>query len=248
MNDIVLDIQNISKAFQKEKVITEASFKASRNAVFSILGKSGSGKTTLLKIISGLEQQDSGSLFLEHEEISAIPAHKRNIVYLYQDALLFPHLDVFENIAFGLRLRKIPKKDIVKQVNKMIFDLQLEEHSHKMPTQLSGGQRQRVAFGRALIIKPKVLLLDEPFGALDVDTRKQMQQLCKQTILNYKITTVFVTHDLKEALLMGDQIGKMENGVLKTFINQSEFLNDPTTGAKEEIEFWKNIYKNEERF
>ncbi|AXT62538.1 ABC transporter ATP-binding protein [Aquimarina sp. AD10] len=246
MTNQLLDIQNLSKAFEDEHILTQTSFFLQESKTLSILGKSGSGKTTLLKIIAGLEKQDNGTILLENNDITTLSAHKRNVVYLYQDALLFPHLNVFENIAFGLKLRKINAQEVKNRVTKMLYDLELQKHIHKMPTQLSGGQRQRVSFGRALIIQPKILLLDEPFGALDVDTRKQMQRLCKETLKQYKITTLFVTHDLKEALIMGDQIGKMQSGVLKTFKNKEEFLNDPSTGIKEEIEFWKNIHANEE--
>src|SRR5262249_13796668 len=153
--------------------------------------RSGCGKTTLLKIIAGLLDPDSGAVFLQETNINGVPAHKRNIVYLYQEALLFPHLNVFENIAFGLRLRKMPEAIIHNRTMEMIRSLELEEQREKMPHLLSGGQKQRVSFGRALIINPLLLLLDEPFGNLDVGTRAGMQEFFRTVAQKFKITSIF---------------------------------------------------------
>ncbi|MCB0635201.1 MAG: ATP-binding cassette domain-containing protein, partial [Lewinella sp.] len=148
---------------------------------------------------------------------------------------------VFGNLAFGLRLRHAPEDQIRERVDQLLKDLELTEHARKAPAQLSGGQRQRVAFGRALIINPRVLLLDEPFGALDTLTRAGMQQLFKRMAREYAITALFVTHDLKEALLMGDRIAVMDRGRLHTYVSKQAFIEDPATGVGEEIAFWDGL-------
>ncbi|MCF8243788.1 MAG: ABC transporter ATP-binding protein [Saprospiraceae bacterium] len=233
-----LKINHISKTFGKEQVLQDLSFTLEAHRMLSILGRSGSGKTTLLKIIAGLEMPDSGTVELNGKTMNEVPAHLRNIVYLYQEPLLFPHLNAFENVAFGLRLRKLPETDIHQKTTEMLESLELGDQSKKMPGQLSGGQRQRVAFGRALIVEPQVLLLDEPFGALDTETRSAMQQLLKRMVATFKITTLFVTHDLKEALLMGDEMALMQGGILKKYETKAAFVQDARTGVGEEVAFW----------
>lgn len=233
--------KSISKAFAEAQILKDVQFNVPKNEVLSILGRSGSGKTTLLKIIAGLETLDSGTVEMEGESILDLVPAERNIVYLYQEALLFPHLSVFDNIAFGLSIRKVGTHEIEERVTRLLNALELRDHRDKMPQQISGGQRQRVAFGRALIINPRVLLLDEPFGALDVETRHQMQQLFKKIATEYAITALFVTHDLKEALIMGDQIGLMENGKLLTYASKNAFIQDQKTGVQDEIKFWQQL-------
>ncbi|MEO1652380.1 MAG: ATP-binding cassette domain-containing protein, partial [Bacteroidota bacterium] len=171
----MLEIKNIHKTFGEEEVLSNLHFTLPPQKIFSVLGKSGSGKTTLLKIIAGLEKADQGEVYWEGRALNEVPPARRGIVYLYQEALLFSHLNVFENIAFGLKLRKAPKKQMEDKVYTLLDKLDLRSQVRKMPHQLSGGQKQRVSFGRALIINPRVLLLDEPFGNLDSDTRRQMQ-------------------------------------------------------------------------
>jgi ABC-type sugar transport system ATPase subunit len=212
-----------------------------RYETVSILGKSGCGKSTLLKIIAGIEKPDEGSILINGSNISNQYPHERNIVYLFQEALLFPNLNVFENIAFGLRIKKIEKTIINQKVSLMIEHLGLTDHSKKMPHQLSGGQKQRVSFGRALIINPPLILLDEPFSNLDTETRGQMQDLYKKVAMDFHITALFVTHDIKEALLMGDRMTYLQDGKLKIYNSKQDFINDEITGAKKEISFWNNI-------
>mgnify|MGYP001353401263 CR=1 FL=1 len=236
-----LEVEKIYKSFQKEQVVKDLNFRLDAEHTLSILGKSGCGKTTMLKTISGLVKPDSGNIILKGEDITMEKPEKRNIVYLYQEDLLFPHLNVFENIAFGLRLKKIKESEIKIRVNNMIHSLELEDQTLKMPNQLSGGQRQRVSFGRAIITNPSLLLLDEPFGSLDSGTRQRMQVLFKKLSAEFKITSLFVTHDLKEALLMGDQIGYMREGMLKVYEDKADFVNDPETGVQNEIEFWDDL-------
>lgn len=239
---MMLEVTNIEKNFKNEPVLKGVSFSLNEGKTLSILGKSGCGKTTLLKIIAGLELPNNGEVQLANQVMNNIAPNKRGVVYLYQESLLFPHLNVWENIAFGLRLKKDLTEDEIKErVLKMIVDLDLEAHAAKMPEQLSGGQKQRVSFGRALIINPKLLLLDEPFGNLDTETRGQMQLLFKHVAKQYNITAVFVTHDLKEAVLMGDELGYMSSGKLKIYNSKAEFMADEATGMKQEMEFWAEL-------
>ncbi|SMG35411.1 ABC transporter [Marivirga sericea] len=236
-----LEIQYINKSFGKEQIVKDLNFSLAPHKTLSILGKSGCGKTSMLKIIGGLLKADSGNIILDGNDISELEAEKRNIVYLYQEDLLFPHLNVFENIAFGLRIKKQKEAHIQSKVKEMLELLELEDQGQKMPHQLSGGQRQRVSFGRAIIINPALLLLDEPFGSLDAGTRQRMQQLFKDIAHKFKITSLFVTHDLKEAILMGDEIAFMQSGKLKLYKNKEEFIADPSTGVQNEIGFWENL-------
>lgn len=238
---MLLSVQNINKAFKKEMVLQNVSLSLQQHHTLSILGKSGCGKTTLLKIIAGILHQDSGHIFLKEKNIDEVSPNLRQIVYMSQEPLLFPHLNVFENIAFGLRLRKEKKEIVDKKVTGLIIELGLQEHRLKMPHQLSGGQKQRVNFGRSLIINPPLLLLDEPFGNLDTQTRNEMQILFKEISAEFGISSIFVTHDIKEALLMADSIGYMRGGKLKTYEDTQAFISDDSTGVKDEIAFWKSL-------
>ncbi len=240
--ETILDIKNLSKTFVKESVLQNVNFTLNRGKITSLLGSSGSGKSTLLRIIAGLDTADSGEIYLEENEISKLQPQDRNIVYLYQEALLFPHLNVFENIAFGLKLRKISDEIIKTKVDNMLEMLGMSEHSKKMSHQLSGGQRQRISFGRAMVIEPKLLLLDEPFGALDGETRQSMQMLFKDLSEKMNLSALFVTHDIKEAITMGDNIAKIVGGNLHQFQSVSEFVNNTESGAQSEIDFWKQFH------
>lgn len=241
----MIQLDHIYKSFAEEPVLQGLSLQLTDHATLSILGKSGCGKSTLLKIMAGLEIADEGLFMVEKQNMFALPPQKREIVYLSQEPLLFPHLNVFENLAYGLKIRKQSKQSILKKVNEMTGRLGLSEHLDKKPHQLSGGQKQRVSFGRALIINPKIMLLDEPFGSLDAHTRSEMQQLFKTICEEFRITSLFVTHDLKEALLVGDQIARMENGKLIIFKSVEAFIADPESGAIAEIEFWNQFLKAE---
>ena len=236
-----LRVENISKNYGSRNVLQQISVQVKANTTISILGKSGCGKSTLLKIIAGIEKEDNGQIFLNETNITSQKPNERNIVYLFQEALLFPHLNVFENIAFGLRIRKEDANIINQKVNNLLQQLGIDKEATKMPHEISGGQKQRVAFGRALIINPPLLLLDEPFSSLDVETRANMQQLYKSIAELYNITALFVTHDLKEALIMGDSIGYMENGSLQIYENRQDFITDLKTGVANEINFWNNL-------
>jgi len=236
-----LEVKNIVKSFGTEEVVKDLSFSLADHQTLSILGKSGCGKTTLLKILGGLIAPDQGDVRMEGVSILGRTPQELSVVYLYQEDLLFPHLNVFENIAFGLRIKKVANAEINKRVTHMLHSLELEPQTHKMPHMLSGGQRQRVSFGRAIITNPSMLLLDEPFGSLDAGTREKMQSFFKRIAKEFKITSLFVTHDLKEAILMGDQIGYMRKGLLEVYPDQQAFINDPKTGVAEELKFWDNL-------
>ncbi len=233
-----LNVVHINKTFGHEHVLRDVSFALGAKQVLSIIGASGSGKTTLLRIIAGLEEPDSGHIEVEGKRLDGLPPRQRQIVYLYQEPLLFPHLNVFENVAFGLKLRKLGRKEIRAKAYAMLSSLDLDAHATKMPHELSGGQRQRVSFGRALIVNPRLLLLDEPFGALDTQTRARMQVFLKEVVETFGITTVFVTHDLKEALIMGQEMGTMRAGNLEVYPDKEAFVRDGRNGVGKEARFW----------
>lgn len=239
-----LSVRELKKSFGKDEVLKQLSVDVEAQSTLSILGKSGCGKTTFLKILAGLESQDHGSIELNGTEISQRPPQKRGVVYLYQEPLLFPHLNAFDNIAFGLRIQKVDADAIEDRVASLLKSLGLSQHALKMPDQLSGGQKQRVAFGRAIIVNPLLLLLDEPFASLDVETRATMQHLFKDISNQFGITSIFVTHDLKEALLMGDKIAYMQQGHITTYSSKQAFINDPKVGVLKEISFWSNLVQS----
>lgn len=239
MGQEFLKVENVSKRFGNYQVLQDVTFSVEKHEVLSVLGKSGSGKTTLLKIIAGIEKEESGDVLLSRKRINHLAPQQRNIVYLYQEPLLFPHLNVRKNISFGLEIRKVPAHQIKAEVNELLEQIGLEDQGTKMPHELSGGQRQRVSFARALIVQPQVLLLDEPFGALDTETRYQMQELFKEVSREKQLTSIFITHDLKEAMIMGDNIGKIEGGNYRAYASKTDFFNDPQSGAQAEAAFWK---------
>jgi putrescine transport system ATP-binding protein len=242
----LLTLKEISIRFKETSVLENVNMELTKGTILSVLGKSGSGKTTLLKILAGLQNGYSGSVHLSGKPIDQLSPRKRGIVYLYQEPLLFPHLTVWDNIAFGLRIRKFDENHIKQETKKMVSELQLGGHQQKLPKQLSGGQKQRVAFGRALIIRPKVMLLDEPFGSLDPDTRSDMQALFKRISGQYSITALFVTHDVKEALIVGDEFGIIEQGVLNRFPSRKEFITDKRSGITNELAFWNQLAADED--
>lgn len=240
-SSVKIEVKNLFKSFAGAPVLKDLSFATEAGKTMSVLGRSGAGKTTLLKIMAGLTTADAGGIWMNGQAIDDLAPQERNIVYLYQEPLLFPHLSVFENVAFGLRIRKLPEQEIRRKTNEMLEHLELEPHARKKSNALSGGQRQRVAFGRALIVNPEVLLLDEPFGNLDAETRSGMQQLFKKIAGEYHITALFVTHDLKEAVLMGDSYALMANGNMQVYSDMHSFVQDPATGFQAEIDFWKSL-------
>ncbi len=223
----IIELKNISKSFDGETVLDNISLDIYDNEFITLLGPSGCGKTTTLRIIGGFEQPDSGDVVFMGDRINDTPPHKRNINTVFQKYALFPHLNVFENIAFPLRERKVPKQEIEEKVNEMLKLVMLPGFGNRRVTSLSGGQQQRVAIARALINHPKVLLLDEPLGALDLKLRKDMQQELKKIQKSTGITFIFVTHDQEEALSMSDTIVVMSEGKIQQIGTPIDIYNEP---------------------
>ena len=207
----------------------------------SIVGRSGSGKTSLLRALAGLLPLTRGSISLGGRAVETLPAAARGIVYMGQEALLFPHLDVFENIAFGLRMRRQPEASVRAAVQQLLEQLDLLGLARRRPETLSGGQKQRVAFGRALIVAPPLLLLDEPFSNLDPGTRAAMQALVRSQVKAHGVRALLVTHDVKEALLLGDRLALLAAGQLRHYHDRAAFCADPATGAAHEAAFWRAL-------
>ena len=194
-----------------------------------MLGSSGCGKTTTLRIIAGLEQPDAGSVWLDGREVTGLEPNQRDVNTVFQNYALFPHMNVAENIGYGLKLKKVPKSEIRKKVSQMLELVQLEGYEKRKPSELSGGQKQRVAIARALVNNPKVLLLDEPLGALDLQLRRAMQIELKHLQKKLGITFIYVTHDQEEALTMSDRIAVMHDGVLEQLDVPMEIYEHPKT-------------------
>ncbi|MFK7893767.1 MAG: ABC transporter ATP-binding protein [Granulosicoccus sp.] len=212
-----LDAQALVKQYRGQRVIDELDFSVASGELVSLLGPSGCGKTTLLRIIAGLVKADRGDVVLAGKSLRALPAHRRHISVVFQNYALFPHLSVRENVAFGLRARRMPTAKIHETVEEMLALVRMQEFAGRPVTALSGGQQQRVAVARALAIKPRLLLLDEPFSALDRQLREAMQVELKTLLRERDMTAVFVTHDQDEALAVSDRIAVMNAGVIEQF-------------------------------
>jgi spermidine/putrescine transport system ATP-binding protein len=210
--DPVIQLDNVRKQYGSFVAVHEANFSIARSEFFALLGPSGCGKTTTLKMIAGFEQPTSGRIVLEGTDVSQVPPHRRNVNTVFQQYALFPHMSVFDNIAFGPRSKKIAEPEVNKRVNEMLEIVRLAEFASRRPSQLSGGQQQRVALARALVNYPSALLLDEPLAALDLKLREAMQIELKRIQREVGITFVFVTHDQGEALTMSDRIAVMSEG------------------------------------
>lgn len=219
--------ENVSKKYGDVQALDNVSFAIEKGQFFSLLGPSGCGKTTLLRIIAGFEQPDSGRVLLDGIDITALPPNKRPINTVFQNYALFPHLTVFENIAFGLRIAKRDKNEIQAEVERMLKLIQMEDQAHKMTDQISGGQKQRVAIARALINKPRLLLLDEPLAALDLKLRQKM--LLELDLIHDEvgITFIFVTHDQTEAMAVSDQIAVFRHGKIEQIGSPMELYESP---------------------
>ncbi|MBR6701016.1 MAG: ABC transporter ATP-binding protein [Firmicutes bacterium] len=227
MNDIIISLQNISAEYDGEKVIENMNLDIRDHEFVTFLGPSGCGKTTTLRIIGGFVEPTEGDVFFEGKKINDVPPYKRNINTVFQRYALFPHLDVYDNIAFGLRLKKTPKEQIKIKVAEMLKLVNLEGYESRNINQLSGGQQQRVAIARALINEPKVLLLDEPLGALDLKLRKEMQLELKRIQQALGITFIYVTHDQEEALTMSDRVLVMRHGKIQQNGSPEDIYNEP---------------------
>ena len=223
----LIELQGISVSFDDEKVLDDISLSIADGEFVTLLGPSGCGKTTTLRIIAGFLEPDEGRVCFEGKEINGVPPHKRQVNTIFQRYALFPHYNVFDNIAYGLKVRHVPKDEIRSRVSAMLKMVNLEGFEHRRVSKLSGGQQQRVAIARAVINHPRVLLLDEPLAALDLKLRKDMQKELKNIQKQLGITFIFVTHDQEEALSMSDTVVVMDNGKVQQIGTPTDIYNEP---------------------
>ena len=229
MSESAIVFKHVSRHFGELKAVDDVMLEIVDREFFSMLGPSGSGKTTCLRMIAGFDRPTSGQIFLFGEDVSNLPPYDRPVNTVFQDYALFPHMTVDENIGYGLMIKKVSKEERVKRVDEMLDLVRLPGFGHRKPSQLSGGQRQRVALARALINHPRVLLLDEPLGALDLKLRQQMQVELKNIQQKVGITFVFVTHDQEEALTMSDRIAVFSEGKIEQVGSPAEVYEHPST-------------------
>ena len=225
--DVLIQLKGISKSFDGETVLDNMSLEIHDKEFITLLGPSGCGKTTTLRIIGGFETPDTGDVYFDGKRINDLPPYERQVNTVFQRYALFPHLNVFDNIAFGLRLRKCPDSEIKTKVKEMLAMVNLRGFERRRVSTLSGGQQQRVAIARALVNQPKVLLLDEPLSALDLKLRKDMQNELKNIQHQTGITFIYVTHDQEEALSMSDTVVVMENGHIQQIGSPTDIYNEP---------------------
>ena len=223
----MIEFENVSKSVGGTAVLTGVSFQVPTGELVVIAGPSGCGKTTTLRVIGGFVQPKSGNVFFNGKDITALPPYKRQVNTVFQKYALFPHLNVFENVAFGLRLQKLPEKEIRSRVLEMLEVVGLKGFERRHTDRLSGGQQQRVAIARGLVNHPKVLLLDEPLGALDLKLRKEMQLELKRLQQAMDITFIYVTHDQEEALTMSDTVVVMNDGDIQQIGSPEDIYNEP---------------------
>ena len=223
----IIDLKNITKEYNGVTVLDDINLYIRKNEFLTLLGPSGCGKTTTLRIIGGFEQPTKGKVIFEGQDITLVPPYKRQINTVFQKYALFPHMDIFDNIAFGLKIKKLPKDEITVKVKEMLRLVNLEGFEHRAIDSLSGGQQQRIAIARALVNEPEILLLDEPLGALDLKLRKDMQIELKHMQKRLGITFIYVTHDQEEALTMSDTIVVMDKGIIQQIGTPVDIYNEP---------------------
>lgn len=226
---VAIEFKDISRHYGEVKALDGVSFTVQEGEFFSMLGPSGSGKTTSLRLMAGFEQPSSGSLTLMGQEAAGTPPYERDVNTVFQDYALFPHMNVLENVAYGLMVRKVPLAERQARAREALAMVALPDHAQRTPAQLSGGQRQRVALARALVNRPRILLLDEPLGALDMKLREQMQVELKVLHRKLGITFVYVTHDQGEALSMSDRIAVFNRGKIEQIASPRELYHQPRT-------------------
>lgn len=249
MGESILQLRQIRKSFDNTEVLKGINLEVAQGEFITLLGASGCGKTTTLRIIAGLELPDAGQVILEGQDITNREPNKRDVNTVFQNYALFPHMNVSDNVGYGLKIRKVPKAEIERKVEQALRLVQLEEYGKRMPDQLSGGQKQRIAIARAVINEPKVLLLDEPLGALDLKLRRQMQLELKRLQKRLGITFIYITHDQEEAINMSDRIGVMHEGVLEQLGTPNEVYYQPKTSYVADFVGNANIlHKNGETF
>ena len=226
-DNVIVSLKNINVSYDENSILENLSLDIKDKEFLTLLGPSGCGKTTILRTIAGFIKPDSGEVLFDGKIINDMPPYKREVNTVFQRYALFPHLNVFENIAFGLNLKKVPKSEIKERVYQMLKMVNLENYGNRNIARLSGGQQQRVAIARALINKPRVLLLDEPLGALDLKLRKEMQIELKKIQQSLEITFVYVTHDQEEALTMSDTVAVMKDGEILQIGTPEDIYNEP---------------------
>ncbi|MBO5734383.1 MAG: ABC transporter ATP-binding protein [Clostridia bacterium] len=227
MSNAIIELKNISKSFGEEDILENFSVEIERHAFVTILGPSGCGKTTMLRLIGGFEVPDEGQILFDGEDITSLPPYKRRLNTVFQKYALFPHMNVFDNVAFGLTIKKVDKKIIKEKVSEVLKLVNLSGFEKRSVDSLSGGQQQRIAIARALVNEPEVLLLDEPLGALDLKLRQEMQLELKKIQTKLGITFIYVTHDQEEALTMSDEVIVMNNGKIQQKGSPIDIYNEP---------------------
>jgi spermidine/putrescine transport system ATP-binding protein/putrescine transport system ATP-binding protein len=224
-----LSIENLKKSYGSEVAVKNLSLQVAENEFFALLGPSGCGKTTLLRILAGLESADQGEIKLQNQDLISLPANKRPVNLMFQSYALFPHLDVYENVAYGLRREKLPQDEIDQRTTQVLKTVGLLDQKDRSPSQLSGGQKQRVALARAIVKRPKILLLDEPLSALDKKVRSEMQLELKRLQHEAGITFILVTHDQEEAMSIADRIALMDQGEVIQVATPIKMYREPKT-------------------
>ena len=227
--DPLLSVRSVEKRFGRRIVLRGISLDVAPGEFLTILGESGSGKTTLLRLIAGFEQLDRGEIWMGSERLDQLPAYRRQVNTVFQSYAIFPHLTVFENVAYGLRAKGTPQDEIPSRVQQALAMVKMQEFAQSAPSSLSGGQQQRVALARALVNRPRVLLLDEPLSALDANLRRQMQFELKSLQREVGITFLFVTHDQEEAMALSDRIALLRQGVLEQIGSPRDIYGHPFT-------------------
>lgn len=224
-----IKIVNLNKSFNNKAVLNNINLEVKEGEIISLLGPSGCGKSTTLKIIAGILDFDKGDILFNDKSIKNTTTKNRNVGIVFQEYLLFPHMTVYENIEFGLKMKKVRKGDRDKKVKELIELVKLKDYDNKYPSELSGGQKQRVAIARTLAVNPQVLLLDEPFSNLDINLRQEMREFVSTLQKELKVTTILVTHDKEEALMMSDKIAVMVNGQIKQFDTPNNLYEKPNS-------------------
>ncbi|WP_328530745.1 ABC transporter ATP-binding protein [Nocardioides sp. NBC_00368] len=240
-----IQLDAVSKAYGDVMAVDALDLTIGDGEFFSMLGPSGSGKTTVLRLIAGFERADSGTIRLGSEDVTALAPFDRDVTTVFQDYALFPHLNVLENVAYGLRVRGVPKTERSSRAREALAMVRLEHVATRKPTELSGGQRQRVALARSIVVRPRVLLLDEPLGALDLKLREQMQVELKQIQRELGITFVFVTHDQEEALTLSDRIAVFDSGRIVQLGTPKEIYERPTSPYVADFVGTSNVFDEE---
>jgi len=226
---MAITVKNVSKMFGDFQALGDVSLEVPEGSLTALLGPSGSGKSTLLRVIAGLEEPDSGAVLIDGVDTVGTPVQKREVGFVFQHYAAFKHMKVYDNVAFGMRIRKRPKHEIHHRVEELLRLVHLEGFADRYPAQLSGGQRQRMALARALAVEPKVLLLDEPFGALDAKVREDLRIWLRRLHDEVHVTTIFVTHDQEEAMDVAEQIVVMSNGKVEQIGGPRDLYEDPKT-------------------